>query len=98
MSKKSTLPLIKLGKYALLLTMLVAARQNSLAANTNVISNTSFEANGRPRYSYPYEYVYGGPNPGSSQVLETAYFDPNDTLQTNAMAQFTFDSSAFLDY
>jgi hypothetical protein len=99
MSKKKSNPrFLQLGKYALLLTMLVAARQTSLAANTNLISNTSFEANGRPRYSYPYEYVYGGPNPGSSQVLDTAYFDPNDTLQTNAMAQFTFDTSAFLDY
>src|SRR3954462_14247760 len=70
----------------LLLVPVLFSASSLLAQTTNVVSLTTFESDGRPRFSYPYHYTYGGPDPGGSfEQFNTFYYDPNDTGFTNAM-------------
>ena len=69
---------------------------NLFAQTTNLVSFTTFESDGRPRFSYPYHYTYGGADPGGSiESFNTFYYDPNDVGLTNAMGQFVFDDTVF---
>jgi hypothetical protein len=80
----------------LLLTSLLVSTSSLLAQTTNLISLTTFESDGRPRYGYQYHYTYGGADPGGSiESFNTLYYDPNDVGQTNAMGQLTFDDTVF---
>jgi hypothetical protein len=66
---------------------------------TKLISVTTFESDGRPRYSFPYHYTYGGSDPGGSmESFNTFYYDSNDIGLTNAMGQFLFDDTVFAGF
>jgi len=87
-----------LGRSFLVISFCVCAA-NLFGQTTNLVSLTTFESDGRPRYSYPYHYTYGGPDPGGSiESFNTFYYDPNDTGLTNAMAQFVFDDTVFATF
>src|SRR4051812_3756190 len=79
----------------LLLTSLLVSAISVVAQTTNLISVTTFEADGRPRYDFSYHYTYGGPDLGGSAIFNTFYYDPSDVDLTNAMGQFTFDDTVY---
>ena len=80
-----------LGRSFLVISFCVCAA-NLFGQTTNLVSLTTFESDGRPRYSYPYHYTYGGPDPGGSiESFNTFYYDPNDTGLTNAMKPLLTD-------
>jgi hypothetical protein len=82
--------------WTLLTISFCAYAANLFAQTTNLVSFTTFESDGRPRFSYPYHYTYGGADPGGSiESFNTFYYDPNDVGLTNAMGQFVFDDTVF---
>jgi hypothetical protein len=81
---------------SLLIISFCACAASLFGQTTNLISLTTFEADGRPRFGYQYHYTYGGADPGSSDgIFNTLYYDPNDFGLTNAMGQYTFDDTIF---
>lgn len=90
----------QINRFVLSLAISVfAATTHLFGQATNLVSLTTFEPDGRPRFGYQYHYTYGGADPGGSfELFNTSYYDPNDVDLTNAMGQLIFDDTVFNGY
>jgi hypothetical protein len=62
------------------------------ADTTNLLANTTFDADGPAGWAYG--YFYGDNGLGVYEPVDRAYYEPQDTDQTNAVCRFAFDLSA----